>query len=306
MSNAVADVSVVIPLYNHERYIEAALDSVLNQSVVPREVIVVDDGSKDKSYEIVTKRYCDDKRVIMWSRPNSGAHQAINDGIQRATSSYIAILNSDDVYESERLKACLQLLEKDKEAQIACTGISFVDGSGGAIKNEWYERALRYFQKDGDLPLSLINGNFLMITSNFVVRRSAFEKYGYFGDFRYVHDLAFLLRLLAQGGRVIIDPRPLLKYRIHTSNTISEGTLKVKVELAAVIAEYLAYIYKANSGRITGDYLEKLYEILDTHNLSRMLFPFMGLLASSVTPGAGIDKLMAETGGVQTFLALAK
>lgn len=244
--------------------------------------------------------------MIIWSKPNSGAHQTINAGIHRATSSYVAILNSDDIYEPERLKVCLQLLEKNKEAQVACTGISFIDGAGKRINNDWYDRALRFYQNDGDLALSLINGNFLMTTSNFVIRRSAFEKFGYFGNFRYAHDLAFLLRLLAQGGRVAIDPRPLLKYRIHTSNTISEGTLKVKVELAAVIAEYLTYIYRANAGRVSNEYLERLYRVLDTHNLSRMLFPLMGLLASNASPGAGIDKLIADPELSRTLLAIAK
>ena len=306
MSSVVADISVIVPLYNHERYIEAALEGVLGQSVSPREIIIVDDGSGDRSYDMVTSRYGGDGRMIIWSKPNSGAHQTINAGIHRATSSYVAVLNSDDIYDPERLKVCLQSLEKNKEAQVACTGISFIDGAGKKINNEWYDRALRFYQNDGDLALSLINGNFLMTTSNFVIRRSAFEKFGYFGNFRYAHDLAFLLRLLAQGGRVVIDPRPLLKYRIHTSNTISEGTLKVKVELAAVIAEYLMHIYRANAGGISSEYLERLYRVLDTHNLSRMLFPLMGLLASNASPGTSIDRLIADPELSRILLAIAK
>lgn len=306
MSNSFADISVVVPLYNHERYIEAALDSVFGQSMCPREIIVVDDGSDDRSYDLVDSRYGTDRRMIVWSKPNSGAHQTINAGIHRATSSYVAILNSDDIYEPERLKVCLQLLEKNKEAQVACTGISFIDSAGKRINNDWYDRALRFYQNDGDLALSLINGNFLMTTSNFVIRRSAFERFGYFGNFRYVHDLAFLLRMLAQGGKVAIDPQPLLKYRIHSSNTIGEGTLKVKVELAAVIAEYLSHIYRVKSGCVSNEYLERLYKVLDTHNLSRMLFPLMGLLAPNTPPGDGIDKLIADRNFLRTLLTIAK
>jgi glycosyltransferase involved in cell wall biosynthesis len=306
MNNAFADISVIVPLYNHERYIEAALDSVLGQSLCPREIIIVDDGSNDRSYDLVTSRYGGDRRMIIWSKPNSGAHQTINAGIHRATSSYIAILNSDDIYEPERLKVCLQLLEKNKEAQVACTGISFIDGAGKRINNDWYDRALAFYQSDGDLALSLINGNFLMTTSNFIIRRSAFEKFGYFGNFRYAHDLAFLLRLLAQGGQVAIDPKPLMKYRIHTSNTISEGTLKVKLELAAVIAEYLTHIYRTNSGRVSNEYLERLYRVLDTHNLSRMLFPLMGMIASTASPGVGIDKLITDPELSRSLMAIVK
>ncbi len=301
-----ADVSVVIPLYNHERYVIATLESVFQQSVSPREVIVVDDGSSDQSFELVQKKFGDQKNLVLWSKPNAGAHHTINAGIHRATSSNVAILNSDDIYEPERLQICLAILEKDKEADVVCTGITFIDGAGRKIRNDWYRQAHEYYLTHDDLGLALINGNFLMTTSNFVIRRAAFEKYGYFGNFRYAHDLAFLLRMLAQKGKIHVDSRQLLQYRIHSSNTISEGVLKVKVELAAVVAEYVLQLYQSNSGRLTANYLNKLYTVLDAHNLSRMLFPLMGAMAAKACNGGGVDKLLAETDFSKSLLAIAK
>lgn len=299
-----ADVSVVIPLYNHEKYITVALEGVFNQTVYPREIIVVDDGSSDRSFQLVKEQFGNRENLIFWSKPNLGAHHTINAGIHRSTSSYVAILNSDDIYEPDRLQICLQMLDQNKDAQIACTGISFIDGLGKKVKNMWYEQALKYYQSSGDLALSLINGNFLMTTSNFVIRRSIFEKIGYFSNFRYVHDLDFLLRLLANNGKICINPKPLLRYRTHSSNTISEGVLKVKVELAVVIAYYLMETFHSHSGHIPADYLMKLYSVLDTHNLSRMLFPLMGMLASNTWNSP--DKLIADPEILQTLLAIAK
>lgn len=301
-----ADISVIIPLYNHEQYVISALESVFQQSVRPREVIVVDDGSSDQSFELVRENFGDQKNLVLWSKPNAGAHHTINAGIHRATSSNVAILNSDDIYEPERMQICLDILDKDKESDMVCTGISFIDGSGCKIRNDWYRQALDYYLAHDDLALSLINGNFLMTTSNFVIRRSAFEKYGYFGNFRYTHDLAFLLRMLAQKGTIHVDPRPLLQYRIHGSNTISEGVLKVKVELAAVVAEYILQLYRSDSGRLDPEYLEKLYEVLDAHNLSRMLFPLMGAMAVSECNGGGVDKILADANVSTILLTIAK
>ena len=298
-----ADVSVIIPLYNHERYVLAALDSVFQQSVCPREVIVIDDGSSDQSFDLVKKKFGSQENLVMWTKPNEGAHHTINAGIRKATSSNIAILNSDDIYEPERLEICLDLLEKDRDADMVCTGITFTDGSGHKIHNDWYRQAHEFYLTHGDIALSLINGNFLMTTSNFVIRRSAFEKFGYFGNFRYAHDLAFLLRLISQKGKIHVDPRPLLQYRIHNSNTINEGALKVKVEWAAVVAEYIMQLYKSDSKQITGDYLNNLYSVLDTHNLSRMLFPLMAALACK---GGGVDQLLADADFLKSLQTIAK
>lgn len=301
-----ADISVVVPLYNHERYVIATLESVFNQSVRPREVIVVDDGSNDGSLELVRSVFADKANLVLWSKPNAGAHHTINAGIYRATSANVAILNSDDIFEPDRLQICLELLEKNKEAAVVCTGITFIDGAGHKIPNDWYRQAYEYYLANGDLALALINGNFLMTTSNFVIRRSAFEKYGYFGNFRYTHDLAFLLRLLAKDVMIHVDPRPLLQYRIHSSNTISEGVMKVKVEWAAVIAEYIMQLYQLNQRQLTADYLSKLYAILDTHNLSRMLFPLMGAMAVKAPDGWGVDKLLADADFSKSLHTIAK
>jgi glycosyltransferase involved in cell wall biosynthesis len=306
MKKGDADVSVIVPLYNHERYVVAALESIFQQSVRPREVIVIDDGSSDNSFELLQKKFENEKKLIFWSRPNEGAHHTLNTGIYRATSSTIAILNSDDKYEPERLQRCLELFELDQAADIICTGITFIDGDGKKTLNKWYEQAHEFYIRNGDLALSLINGNFLMTTSNFVVRRSAFEKYGYFGKFRYAHDLAFLLRVLARGGKIHIDPRPLLQYRIHDSNTISESVLKVKVELAVVVAEHIFQIYHSKSHKFNADYLKMLYDVLDTHNLSRMLFPVIATITTLTSSAGGVDDLLADIDIANFLLTIAK
>jgi len=306
MNSRESDISVIVPLYNHKRYVVAALDSVLCQSVRPREIIVIDDGSNDGSFELVQRMYRNEKGLILWTKPNSGAHHSINAGIHRATSSNIAILNSDDVYEPGRLQKCLELLESDHAADVICTELSFIDDEGKKIRNKWYEQARDYYVRNGDLSIALINGNFSMTTSNFVVRRSAFERYGYFGKFRYAHDIAFLLRVLRLGGIVHFDTTPLLQYRIHKANTIGEGVLKVKVELAAVIAEHIVGVCQSGGGVLNKDYMMMLYEVLDRHNLSRMIFPFIATMSVKSLSGIGVDDLLADEELSRFMLAIAQ
>ena len=96
-----ADVSVVIPSYNHAAYIREAVDSVLSQSLSDLELIVVDDGSQDESLDILAGY--SDRRFHLYTQLNQGAHAAINRGLHAAAGDYLAILNSDDAYHPQRL-----------------------------------------------------------------------------------------------------------------------------------------------------------------------------------------------------------
>lgn len=261
-------VSVIIPLYNHGKYIDAALDSVVSQTMPPVEIIVVDDGSSDDSFQRVWRRAENDERIITWSHLNQGAHATINAAIQRATGDYVSILNSDDCYLPERFEICLKSLAADPEAAAVCTALTFFDGAGTARSNKWYQDALAFYEQIGDLSLALINGNFLMTTSNLFIRRRVFAEIGMFANLRYAHDLDFFLRLIGHNKKILWLQQPLLKYRMHDSNTISEDALKVKFEWAAVVA---CYVFR-HAKRHDWIYIKRLEQITDRHRLTRLLF----------------------------------
>src|SRR5262245_6079958 len=128
-----ADVSVVIPVYNHERFVGAAIESVLSQTVPPREVLCIEDGSTDHSPGVVESLATRHPSVRFWSRPNRGAPCTLNEGLREARGRYVAILNSDDVYHPERLQRCVAVLESDPGAAVVATRISFVNEHGESI-----------------------------------------------------------------------------------------------------------------------------------------------------------------------------
>ena len=261
-----ADVSVVIPLYNHEKYIHEAIDSVLAQSSSVRELIIVDDGSQDSSPDIAAKFAKSESRIIFWSQTNQGAHAAINAGIARATSEYIAILNSDDAYHDARIERMISVLDQKQHIDLVASGLTFADESGRSIENEWYKGVERCRRNSKFLDLALLNGNFIMTTSNFVMRRQVVQEIGGFAPLRYAHDLEFLLRLLAKGKSIEVIDDLLLTYRLHPTNTIKEGAMKVKTEWALVIANYIEQV--GASGRCSdSEWMAELMEILGTHAL---------------------------------------
>ncbi len=120
--------SVVIPLYNKEAYIKRTIDSVLEQSCRNFELIVVDDGSTDKSHEKV--REYTDERIRLIRRENGGECAARNTGIESAKYPYLAFLDADDKWTPDFLATVLQLIEKYPEAGAYVTSMDKVNVRG--------------------------------------------------------------------------------------------------------------------------------------------------------------------------------
>jgi glycosyltransferase involved in cell wall biosynthesis len=284
-------ISVVVPLYNHEKYIHSTIESILDQELVPCEIIVVDDGSTDGSGRIMAEILQRHPDIVFWSQSNQGAYQAINAGIHRATGDIVAILNSDDCYHPQRLNRCAQILADSPEITAVTTALDFMDAKGKKIKNRWYERNRSFFDKEGDLPLALMNGNFFMTTSNIFVRRSVFQDIGYFAPLRYVHDLDFFLRLLVYGKNIHIIDDPLLSYRMHAKNTILEEHINVRAEWAFACARFIVTAQKLPEWREKGwAYCERFNRIMEEHSLTGLLNLFLVFFARQLSTGGDIER----------------
>ncbi|WP_424139395.1 glycosyltransferase family 2 protein [Roseomonas chloroacetimidivorans] len=271
-------VSVVIPLYNHAAYIGAAVESALAQGAVLREVIIIDDGSSDSSAETMRRIAARDPRIRFRSRPNRGAHATINEGLDEATGEFVAVLNSDDTYLPGRLDALALRLDAEPGAALAASGITFMDGNGATVENSWYRDALA-FRAGRDMGTALVNANFLMTTSNYLFRRDLPRRIGGFAALRYTHDLDFALRALALGHGIALLEQPLLRYRQHGANTISEDHRKVRLEWAASAAAYLTLLWdRPGAPEPDWDAAGGVTEVLRQHELTRMVLPCMAYL----------------------------
>jgi glycosyltransferase involved in cell wall biosynthesis len=216
-------VSVVIPAYNHERFISDTIGSVLNQGVKDLEAIIVNDGSTDATGQIIdTIR---DERVRVIHQQNSGTASAINRGLSLAKGKYISILNSDDLYHEDRLKILIDELERDPECYLALSKVRLIDIDGRSVESgrdfKWLQNAYTLYEKTHNFLLGILRDNFTCTSSNFVFRGSLIEGIGYFRNLRYVNDLDFLLRAIAHYKYRFSDME-LLNYRIHRTGTLRE------------------------------------------------------------------------------------
>lgn len=107
-------VSIITPIYNGEKYVAETIESVLKQTYPHWEMIIVDDGSKDNSAQIVRKFSDRDRRIVLIQQSNGGAAAARNNGIRCAKGQYIALLDADDLWEPDFIESQLALMKEKK------------------------------------------------------------------------------------------------------------------------------------------------------------------------------------------------
>lgn len=271
-------VSAVVPLYNHAEYIEAAIDSALAQGEVLRELVVIDDGSTDGSAQVMERLARRDPRIRFRSQANQGAAATLNAGLRDCSGDYVAILNSDDAWLPGRLEALVLALEAAPGAAIAASGIAFMDGQGAPVANAWHEAALA-FRAGRGMATALVNGNFLVSTSNFLFPRALVAEIGGFAALRYAHDLDFALRALALGHGIVLLDAALLRYRVHGRNTIAEDHRGVRAEWAAAAAAYLTLRWeRPGAPEPDWDEAAAIEDVLRRHELSRAVHLCMAWL----------------------------
>jgi glycosyltransferase involved in cell wall biosynthesis len=238
----VPKISVIVPSYNHARYVAEAVKSVLDQSEGDLELFVVDDGSTDESREILHAFH--DERMHVIEQQNQGAHSALNKGLERSGGRFLAILNSDDVYHRKRLERMVGLLENDPSISLAGSHIEVVDAEGRflGLKRGYHtlepwllEDPGRSFRAGNDLRGALLAENFWATTSNFVFTREWYKRVGGFRPLRFAHDWDFALRM-AEEGQLLLEPEALLQYRVHQKNTIREDEAAMIFEICWCLA----------------------------------------------------------------------
>lgn len=242
-------VSIIIPSYNHELYIGKAIQSVVNQTYSNWELIIVDDGSTDNSIKRI--KNFKDARICLIEQENRGAHNAINRGLEQAKGYYLAILNSDDIYEKDRIAFMVKEMKRKPEIGFICSYIQVIDSNGKelGIKKGWRNmepwtvphKELSFASTD-DFKRNLLMSNFTSTTSNFFFTRKLFEKVGGMRNLRFAHDWDFALRA-AEATECAIIEKPLLKYRVHESNTISSNRKWMLFEIAWIWAANLERFY---------------------------------------------------------------
>ncbi|HEY9857935.1 MAG TPA: glycosyltransferase family A protein [Candidatus Obscuribacterales bacterium] len=178
MSSHFPLVSVIIPAYNAEPYIRQTLESVLVQTYQNIEVLVVDDGSQDRTAEIVESFVQEDRRVHLFRQVNAGVAAARNLAIAHSQGEYIAPIDADDIWYPEKLEKQVQcMLRSGPEVGLVYTYSVHIDEAGSILSQYKVDRT---YKPEGSIYSILVYFNFLDNASNPLIRRSCIDQVGGF------------------------------------------------------------------------------------------------------------------------------
>jgi glycosyltransferase involved in cell wall biosynthesis len=232
-------ISVIIPIYNAERYLSETIESVMAQTYSDWEIVAVDDGSTDKTPEIL-KDYEKklSKKLCVITQKNSGVSIARNTAIAAARGEYIAFLDHDDLWLPEKLEKQVKLLDSNKKLGLVYSDSYAIDGKGSLKKGTLLSGRLFRLHarmRRGNVFNELFYVNFIPILTA-IVRKNVFNKVGMFDSkYKIAEEYDLFLKIAEQYPIDFIE-KPLAKYRIHRGNVSKNIELRVKEDLQ--ISEY--------------------------------------------------------------------
>ncbi len=225
-------ISVVMSVYNGEKYLKSAVESILGQSFGDFEFIIVDDGSTDRSLDLLKAFQKQDERIKIISRGNKGLISSLNEGIKLAEGDYIARMDADDISKTTRLEKQLKYMEENN-LMVCGTWAEGIDSLGNKIKDMDYppsEKKIKSF--------SLLHNPF--IHPSVMFRKDIFEKVGgYKKFFKHIEDYELWTRIVFKYKTGNI-PEALLEYRLHNDQITQRRNLQMRLKgvLVRILALY--------------------------------------------------------------------
>ncbi len=237
-------ISVIIPVYKTGEYLEKCLQSVINQTYKNTQIILVDDGSPDKSGELCDKLAMNDSRIVVLHKENGGLSSARNEGLNIAKGDFVSFVDSDD-YIDENMFNDLYLLLAEHNAQIACCGIERVSENGH----------LNYFNPDvNEFFVAEQKEALKKLTFNTHITNSLCDKLfkaNIFKDLRMTQGIIYedhdvMHKCIMGAQRVVYTGKPYYKYFVN-ENSITGGSFSEKHFCFLPVGRKRLEFYRENS-----------------------------------------------------------
>ena len=238
-------VSVLIPAYNHENYIQETIESIINQTYPNIELIILDDGSKDKTWEKITelKPKCENRfvKIHFETKQNEGTCMTLNKLLKLSSGEFVYIIASDDLAKPQAIEKEVKFLQDNPDYALAVGDNEYVDSMGkqifrtqkaftSNIKNAKYKTVKEFLSSK--LKIDFLSDDFgsyktlykeNYIPNGYLIRKNIFETIGNFTKNAPLEDFWLMLQLSKYKKMKYID-EILFSYRIHDTNTIGNST----------------------------------------------------------------------------------
>ena len=238
-------VSVLIPAYNHENYIQETIESIINQTYPNIELIILDDGSKDKTWEKITelKPKCENRfvKIHFETKQNEGTCITLNKLLKLSSGEFVYIIASDDLAKPQAIEKEVKFLQNNPDYALAVGDNEYVDSMGkqifrtqkaftSNIKNAKYKTVKEFLSSK--LKIDFLSDDFgsyktlykeNYIPNGYLIRKNIFETIGNFTKNAPLEDFWLMLQISKYKKMKYID-EILFSYRIHDTNTIGNST----------------------------------------------------------------------------------
>ena len=219
-------ITVIVPVYNVENYLEEAINSVISQTYKNLEILIIDDGSTDNSSQICDKYAKKDIRIKVFHQTNKGLSGARNTGLKNATGKYIMFLDSDDKFEPQACETMYKFIERTK-ADYAIGNYINIDEDGSKWENPIFKKDT---YKEFTLSIKDYEKSFYIMNSavwNKIFRKSFLDSLNItFVERLPAEDAIFTTTCFIKSKKVCYIPEVIYQYRQRYSNSISNSCSK--------------------------------------------------------------------------------
>ena len=221
-------ISILIPAYNHQHYVTQTLDSILHDSFTDKEIVIIDDGSTDRTNQVIEEwiaRHKDEIHIVYKSRPNKGLTKTLNELLSLASGKYLVSLASDDYLLAGGLEKRYAYLLAHPEKYAVFADCIVVDQEGNKL-HESGLFGLRHADKarlmtDEGIKKEFIS-NFAVPGPVLMVRRDFYTRFGAYNEEMYMEDYDLYLKFAARNLIGFLDEK-VSAYRLHETNMSSEN-----------------------------------------------------------------------------------
>ena len=240
-------VSVIMPVYNGEEFLEEVIESVCKQSLKEWEFIIINDCSTDKTEDIIKKYAKTDERIVyLKNEKNSGVARSLNRGLEHAKGKYVARVDADDPIYKYRLETQVDYMEQHPEVGILGSGYMYDDG-----KIE--KPHIPLYQKKEEIKASFLIGNYIA-HSTVMFRKEIFDKYGlkYNADFK-LEDYELWTRAVKH-MEITVLKQILIKHRVHPASVCSTMGKAFYNNINQIVCKFVGEVYGIDTSKYADEH----------------------------------------------------
>lgn len=268
-------VSIIMPVYNAEKFLAEAIESILGQTYQNFELIILDDGSEDNSLNIIKSYATKDSRINTISHENKGLVKTLNEGLKLANGNYICRMDADDISKSRRLEKQVHFLEENLDVVlVGCYFDLLVENGTDTELLKTIYKFQKYAHEFNNMTQQNIFIGHVLLHPTWMFRNGLQKKIGYYADYKHYEDGEYLFRIISKGMKIGVVEEILFQYRIFNSSKSGSDNLKnlgIKEDSIRFHLEYLNNYFNKNwnerymiwgndvTGKLTKKFVEKIF-----------------------------------------------